>query len=544
MGKEPWNNAWLKQIAVAIGFAVVYELAHPFSHAQFALGSALRLIWLLFLPYRYWAALLVGEFVPNLLAILPCMDQFGVLWVAFRAIPPLTVMMPIVWYCRSRMALFPSKRLINIKTLLICTLASSLALTAYSSVGMVISDFKSGTQLLTGTIALCYFMGYYFAMLAVVPWPLILRFELRTGHWRDVLHNALESRLLLEGMTVMLPATVLLALTSHHQGADHPQLVLMATFLPVAWLTLRHGWRAAAFGGTITIICAVLVLPNELDNPNVGVIQIELFLAVTITSLFALGARISAHLMQQQQAVNGQRLARQSYQQGELRLRQTAHSLELVTARLHATNGRLLRQIRLIHPHIENEDYYQQATASLHEAHQLAESLHPTAWRSRGLPAALQETIGRALEDAGIAYRCEITGRGFARMQPAVLSAAYRLACEAIAHVIGRLSCSSVRLILRGGETHHTRWVFIGIEASMDEAKVAHAVHHAMGRRLFATKLGTNGMTPDSLRDQVGIFDGELHYRSNDAHTRITMLLHDTRRVSEKNAAPVRLWVH
>ena len=543
MGKGLLKSEWLKQIAVAVGFVVTYEAAHPFSHAQFALGSALRLLWLLFLPYRYWPALAIGEFAPNFLTVYPCLDQFGALWVAFRAIPPIAFMMPVVWYCRARLALFPSKRLVNVNALLICAVASSLALTAYSSLAMVISHFQPGTLALTPAGAFAYFIGFYFAMLAAVPWALIARFELRAGRWQDKLRRALQSRLFLEGMAVLLPSTALLALVSYRSDANYGQLGLMAMFLPVVWLTLRHGWRAAALGGTLTIVCAAYVLPSEIYNANVIAIQTELFLAVTITSLFAMGARISEQQIQGRQATNGHELARQSYQQGELRLRQTAHAVDDVAARLNLAISRLLRQMRHLNPQVENETYYRQAIAAHQEIHQLAESLHPTAWRERGLPAALQEMIGRALDEAGIAYRCNITGRGFTRMDPAVLAAAYRVSCEAIVHVSKRLACSSVRLTLRGGETHHMRWLVVRVEGSMDDAKVARAIHNATDRQRLPVKLGASGLDRDQLSELVRIFDGELHYRAGAERMSVTMLLHDARRVSH-DSTPVRLWVH
>jgi glucose-6-phosphate-specific signal transduction histidine kinase len=61
MGKGTWNSEWLKQLAVAVGYALVYFAEHPFSHAHFIFGSGVRLVFLLLLPYRYWPALVVGE---------------------------------------------------------------------------------------------------------------------------------------------------------------------------------------------------------------------------------------------------------------------------------------------------------------------------------------------------------------------------------------------------------------------------------------------------------------------------------------------------
>lgn len=544
MGKGSWSIESLKHIAVALGFALAYEAAHPFSPPQFGLGSALRLLWLLFLPYRYWPALLVGEFVPNFVAVYPCLEQFGGLWVAFRSIPPLLFMMPVVWYCRSRLALFPSKRLINVKALLAGVIASSIVLTAYSCTAVALLRNQVGAVALTAQVALCFFMGFYFAMLAVIPWPLIARFELRAGRWKEKLRRGLESRLLLEALVVLLPATVLLALVSHRSNPNYAHYALMAMFLPAAWLTLRHGWRGATLGGTVTLVCAACVLPSEVNQADVLVIQTEVFLALTTTVLLVVGARISEQLQLGQYASDHRQLVRQSYQQGEQRLRHVAHALEVSAGRLHVVLNRLLRQVQHLHPYIENEAYYQQAMVAHEELHQLAESLHPIAWRERGLPAALQESMGRTLDDAGLAYRCRIEGRGFTRMDPAVLAAAYRSACEAVVHISGRLACSSIRLTLRGGETHGMRWLVVRVEGHMDDAKVACAIHNTANRKGLAAKLGASGLDRDQLLEQVRIFDGELHYRLKAERVILSMLLHDARRVSSHVADPVRLWVY
>jgi hypothetical protein len=278
----------------------------------------------------------------------------------------------------------------------------------------------------------------------------------------------------------------------------------------------------------------------------------ELFLAVTLTSLFALGARISAQLMQERQHVHQafdvRHQAQQSYLQGEQKMRQTAQALEYTAGTLHITNSRLLQHIRRISPNIENESYYKQAVSAQDQLSKLAESLHPIAWRERGLPAALQETIGRSLNEAGIAYHCEVTGRGFTRMQSAVLVAAYRAACEAVVYVASRLACSSVRLTLRGGETNGARWVLVRVEGSMDDAKVVREIHAASDRRRLATKLGAMGLDMAELRDHVRLFDGELHHRTGHERMRVTMLLHDPmegrQRHEQRASARVRLWVH
>lgn len=543
MGKGARHYTWLKHVAVVLAYVATYEAAHPLSHTQFATGTAIRLMWLLFLPYRYWPALIVGESIPNLMAVYPCLDQFGAAWVALRAIPPIALMMPIVRYCRSSLALFPSHRLININALLICSLATSLVLTVYSSAAFALASLRPDTHQLTAALTFAYFTGFYFAILALVPWPLIARYELRAGNWRDKLKRAVESKLMLEGMTVLIPATVLLAIAATRFDLGHAQLALMGMFLPVVWLTARHGWRAAALGATVTLICAAYMVPSESIDADLSSLQTELFLGLAVTSLFVLGARISAQQAQERRASDGQQLALQSYKHGEYRLRQAAHSLDLAAAKLYTTGTRLLGRVEHIKPGFENEHYYKQTMDAIHDARQVAESIHPVAWRERGLPAALQETIGRVLDDAGINYSCEIKGRGLTRMQPTVLAAAYRLACEAVVLATTRIGCASVRVSLRGGETNRMRWIVVRIEGSTDVMRVARAIQSADDRKRIATRLGASRLDIGQIVEQARLFDGELHQRKNDEHIRITVLLHDTQRALSESA-PARLWVH
>jgi two-component system, NarL family, sensor histidine kinase FusK len=348
----------------------------------------------------------------------------------------------------------------------------------------------------------------------------------------------------------MLPVTVLLALISHLSSMANPQLVLMMLFLPVAWLTVRHGWRATAFGTTVAILSAAFVLPSEAWGADVEVVETELFLAITLTSLFALGARISVQAIEGRgfldESKNVKYQAQQSYLHGEQRIRQTAQALEYLAGTLHVTNGRLLQQLRRTYPHIETEGFYKEALAAHNQVYQLAENLHPLAWRERGLPAALQETIGRALNEAGLVYHCTIQGRGFSRIQTAVLSAVYRAACEAVVYVASRPTCSSVNLIVRGGETNGARWIYVCAEGSLDNTNVVRSIHALSDRRRIASRLGATVSDLDELRDRLHLFDGDLRERTGDVSLRVAMLFHDPTEVWQRRAdasAKSRLWV-
>lgn len=550
MGKRWWTNDWLLQLGVAVGYGLLYLAIHPFSTGYWPIHVGIRLACLLFMPYRFWPALYAGEILPNIYEILPCTEQ-GLAFMAIRSIPPLTVSMPIVWWCREHMPPLPRhpERLVDIKALLTCVMLVSLGHAVYSWSAAATSLAAGGpVAVLPWTVA--FFLGSYLAILSIVPWALLAWLNYEPGHLRELVNKTLATPLLLNTVALLLPAVVLLAWL---QKVGDDQIKLIATismFLPMAWLTLKHGWRAVAVSAPLIIVCISLPLPIEAVSISEKIYATQFFLSIAVTSLFILGARISVQLAEEEQervsALNVQRLARQSLQLSEQRMRQTSQALEYLAGTLHITNARLLEQMRRIVPNIESHAFYKQALATQSQVYRLAESMHPIAWRERGLPAALNETIARALDEAGIAYRCVISGRGFTRLAPSVLTATYRTACEAAIYVTSRLACTRVNLTLRGGETHGKRWVVLRVEGMLEETGVASAVYHAEERKRLATKLGASMLDIPEMRDHVRIFDGELHLRMPKDRLRITVLLHDTALQEERksSSAPLRLWVN
>jgi two-component system, NarL family, sensor histidine kinase FusK len=547
MGKVSWRKEWLAHIGVAVGYALLYVALNPFSTAHWPVHAGVRFACLLLLPYRYWPALLVGEVLPNSYNAYQCLDTLGITWVAVRFIPPSILMMPVVWWCRNKVPPLPSKYLVDIKALINCVLLASATGMVYSSAVYSVGSDKTHPISADPMIAAAYFMGPYLAILSIIPLVLMAKLDYRPGRLWEQVRAILHSKLLLDTVVLLVPALALLTWMCFVGSDQVKQIAPMAMFLPLAWLTLKYGWRAAAVGGPLAIACISLPTPDE---PDPRTYATQAFLAIAVTSLFALGARISAQLIQEEQernsALNVQRLAKQSLQLGEQRMRQTSQALEYLAGSLHVTNGRLLEQMRRIVPNIESHAFYKQALSTQNQVYRLAESMHPIAWRERGLPAALNETIARALDEAGIAYRCEINGRGFTRLAPAVLTATYRTACEAVVYVSSRLACTKVKLMLRGGETNGKRWVVLRIEGSLDDTGVANAVYFTEERQRLASKLGASALDVTEIRDQVRIFDGALHMRTLKDRLRITMLLHDSAqevRSPKSTPAPLRLWV-
>jgi glucose-6-phosphate-specific signal transduction histidine kinase len=528
-----------------MGYALIYLVIHPLSDGHWALRSGLRLSCLLLTPYRYWPALLVGEALPNAYEVVSCLDAFGVAFVAIRCVPPVLLFMPIVWWCRSRLALFPAQRLIDIKIMMLCVVIVTIVWTGYSY--LAISFVHTASFHATPIMALGYFIGNYIAILGTVPIALMVKldssFDRIEARWRQML----TSRLTTDIVLFALPSIAVLAFVSLHVEDDMKRIARMTMFLPVAWVTLNHGWRAAVIGGAVAIAGTCLI---TVSRPEPEILETQAFIAMAITCLLATGARISAQLrretLKRWDDVNLRRLARRNLQASEYRRRQVSDALEYLAGSLYLTNSRLLQRLRRVLPSADVDAYSKEFTATHNRVAALAESLHPVAWRERGLPAALNETIARALDEAAVAYRCVISGRGFVRMSPIVLSAAYRSACEAVVQAATSLNCSRVHLALRAGETNGKRWLVVRVEGLLVDDRVAAAVMHAPERHRIAAKLGAGGLDAEQLRAQVRIFDGKLHERITNGRRRITMLLHDVPQDAEGSSEtePLRLWVH
>jgi two-component system, NarL family, sensor histidine kinase FusK len=543
MLKSIAENTWVRQIAVALGYALVYTALRPYSGGVWTVTSGLRLSCLLLFPYRYWPALIVGEGVAIFGYYYPLAARFGDLWVAVNSIPPMLVGAPVVWWCIHKLKLFPSRQTIKLKALLICIATLSLV--------WVTVAFVSGIAATASALAVHHyqlleipdaFLGKYVGILTIVPLALALKLRKQVP-WHTQWHQWTKSRLALDTMMLLVPTLAVLVWMYHSASADMRQIIHMAMFLPVAWLTSKHGWRAAAIGTTLAMFCVFIGMSS---GTNLGLVETQAFIAFASTSLFALGARISAqNAMEEQEHIDTQlamKLAQQGLYACEVRMRQTAQALEQIGGTMQLTQTRLLNRFKNMLPLTEGQTYYKQAAAAQNQVYRLAESMHPTAWRERGLPAAMRETIARSLDESGIAYRFQLKGRGLSQLSPSVHAAVYRLACEAVVYICEQQAWSNIAITLRGGFTNGQRWTTLRVEGLTHASEINDPVYIKCDSSQLAFKLGTNGLNINAMRDHVRLYDGDLHVRTMQDKIQITALMHDDRPQLREatNGAPAR----
>lgn len=519
-------SIWLQHLAVVVAYAVGYTLLRQISFSHWFLPSGFRLSLLLLVPRRYWAALAIGEIFPLAYTSYTCLDELGPVWSVLMVIPPIALAMPIVHWCRKQLVLFPTKHSLNMGSFLFCTLLVSMLWTALNLIAYAVALYPAGYQPDYAEWAGRYFLGNYLGILTITPLVLLVRETLQSGPWHQWVRRVASSRLLIESVSLLLPALALLTWLGVSTTGDVRQVARIAMFLPVSWLALRHGWRGAAFGGAMASIGIVLTMPALYDHATQ---QAQVLIAFTITTLLMLGSRIAVLREGEQQGrIDGKLafdVAQRSMHLSELRLRQTAYAIESIGSAIQQSHNHLLGQLRRLLPSAEEEGGYQrQAKVMQQQVFRLADSMYPLVWRGHGLPTALSEgTIARALSEAGISYECEMQGRGLSQLSSDVHIALYRIACEAVVYSLAQKQCVQLTLNVRSGLTHGRRWVVLRLVS-----REASAFTVAAEWQDLVSRLGASGLGLAAIEDRARIYGGQVHVQHTLSGLQISALLHDS----------------
>jgi two-component system, NarL family, sensor histidine kinase FusK len=546
--RKVWSgHEWGRHLAIAAGYLLVFMVLRPFSEPYWRVLEVLRLSCLLFLPYRYWLTLPLMDTIGQSFNVIPH-PEFGLTWMILTLIPSIVAAMPIVWWCRTRLNLFPNREQINFHVLLLCSMLCALAWSLLSYVALAHAFNSPGHPYPVLPITpLTEFMGKYIPLVAVMPCVLMARAELLSAKpWRKRWRAWVRHVFAIDTLALITSIALFLLWLSHHNSEDARRLSYLVMYLPITWLTLKPGWRATALGGAPAILCMVSLLRWH-GHDSIEIFRTEAFMALTMTCLFILGARITAQRQQEEQKLlDAQQaivLARRNIQLNEMRLKKTAQALELAGSAMSLAHHQILTRFRHVLPANEAQRYYRQATAAQNQVSQLADSMHPAAWRQRGLPAALHETIGSVLKEAGLAYLCTIEGAGLMDLTSEVQTAIYRVACESVAFVNTQMVCSQVRVRLRGGISSNAYWAVLRVEGTLEPAYINDSIYDTSERQFLASKLGAHGLEPEALRNHVRLFGGELHERITAKGVRLTYLLVDRATQRGNEPAAINPWI-
>lgn len=493
-----------------------------FSHWEVFAGF--RLCALLLVGYRYWPALLGGETLTLVALAALSVDRFGVAWACLYMIPPIGLAMPVVAFCKERLALLDAKGRINIPLLVLCAfvcaaLWASMNVLSLSAMRLPADYAWQGMPV----YAARWFVGNFTAVLASVPLIFCLREMAINGelHWQRLIHN----RLVIESVSVMIPALTMLAwvgAASNEEGAR--QAARMMMFLPVVLLALRHGWKGAAVGGSAASVAVVATMPALYDT---GTLEAQIFIAFAITTLLLLGGRIAVlseqEARKQQDARMALALAQRNLWLGEMQLRQTSSALEGLRENFRSSYSELLDRVRHTIPAPDEREYRLRAAETQQQIYRLADSLYPVLWREGGLAAELRQgTVARALNDAGVRYWCTFRnerGLDLGREAQVVL---YRSICDLVVHLCQDHRVSGLSMQVRIGASDEAG---CGVVVRIRGIRQLASVLSSERLRDLSMGLSASGMGPDAVRDRIFLFGGVLRERVTDDAVLISLLL-------------------
>jgi len=527
MQKGTGMALWLRQLAVAAAYAVLVSLARELSFSHWVLLAGLHMAALLLMPYRYWAALVVGDMVSLGYISVTCLDQLGLTWSICNVLLSSAWITPVVYACREYWRVFPTRTTINMGALLFGTLLVALIKTGGSL--LLVSTAKLPPDyppLHYGFLAGQWLLGSYVGILTVLPFVLVVREVLQENSWRQLGTRFIKSHLALECVFVLIPTLAfLIALGLNASStANTRQLAQMMMFLPVLWLTLRYGWQGAAVGGTLASLAVVALMPRLFDHDTLNA---QVFIAFIISTMLIVGARIGALNQQAQQERTDLRLAlalaQRNVHMGEVQLHMTSQALEQVRESVHSVYNMMLGRLRNVAPVIDDRSYRRQALVAQDQLYRLADSLCPVT-RERGLPAVLREgPIARVLEESGMSYWCDLRGP-VSLLSGTIQLAIYRLVCEAVADGCARRDISDIRVQVRCGHRNDRRWTVVRVNLSANAGRLSDVRWDELLPRVLRT---ATGLGWPAIEDRAATFEGRAREHLITNGRCISVLLYD-----------------
>ncbi|HEX7816206.1 MASE1 domain-containing protein [Dyella sp.] len=501
------RGAWLQQGLVALGYAAAYGLLQKVSFAHWVLFAGFRLMALIFVPRRYWAAMAIGELGPVGYVVIKCLDQFGWAWAVLMMVPsPIVLAMPITHWCQGTLRMFPPRGDVRIGVLLLNMLLAAIAWTGINLLCLLVMRVQPGYNLDYLTVTARWFVGYFLGALTVVPLAVLLRQAWRSSVAGERWRRVWDSRLFLETTFLLVPTLCfLLWVSSHADSESARQAARMAMFLPVVFLALRYGWQGAALGGALASVAEVMTMPAHNDP---AAVQAEVFMAFAITTMLMLGSRISVlnHRDDQEKAniQDALALARKNIAIGETRLRVASEFLEQIRESIRVGYDNLLTQLRHV-PSVDGRGYARQAALAQDQLFRLSDGLYPSGWRDMQLlPTLRQGPFARALSEGGVSYWCDAHG-DFSRLSKGLHLAIYRLVGECVAQVCAQVPPTHVRVRLRVSYFCNRPMVGVRVHAWTELDRV-----FAVQLSDVRLRLAGMGLDWEAATDRVKTYQGRL----------------------------------
>ncbi|GGA14355.1 hypothetical protein GCM10011408_40130 [Dyella caseinilytica] len=517
MDKGPGRNTLrahqaVRQLVVMLGFAGVYFALRAVSFSHWDLVAGLELAALILLPYRYWAALAVGEFIPLTTVAITCVSSFGVAWASFKAVPSICLVMPIVYVCRERLGLIRRRGDgVSMPALVLCTAAAALAVAAYNILLLWLAPRPPGYPPLHQWM-LRYVLGHSLGILTIAPLAIAVWVAVRGKTFKTLVSELRDNRMLVDSIGVLIPVLGLLLWIGSRAklGSDVRYMAQVAMFLPLVMLALKNGWQGAAVGSTAASIAIVMLMPAKYDHAT---LHAQVLLLFVTSTMLIIGSKITAWHRQDQQEKQDMRnalaLAQRNYHEGERQLRRAAYMLREMQT-LGSSWLRFPTQM----------SDYQRAQPVVDAANRFIEYCDPLEGQGRSLPKALEKgSLAQVLSQHQIPFRTNFHG-GVSALPNAMHLAIYRMICSGVTHLAAQDHVGQVLISVRCVHYRDQRWVILRMTGTED-----HDPFPLSESRLMALQQLSRHTNFQAINDDAATFGGAARQRASERGLHLTVVM-------------------
>ena len=341
MERAKWEQP-IRGAVLGIVLCLAYVAGRFYSLDQWFLPAGVRVAFFLLLPYRYWPYLLIGDCSAMLLLRVPRIPVDNATWAYSGA-----VLMPLL-SCLAIAGLRGKLKSLAQQTKWLPLIAAYMALWSAASTVAINNVFGGPPDGITLEFFYVRCVGHFLAITAITSFGMLwLSRHDETERPPHFLRDTLF-------FGVVLGAIFCLIILPKQVG-EHLRIGLMQTMLfPIAFLTLRHGWRGAAIGISTTCFAfaRTLYYLNIEGAHDAPLFTVQHSLVMASFGLLALGHVISYHYasartlgIAKSEALHS---SRTSFLVSEPMLREKALTMEQLNFRMDSERKRVAEYLKSI----------------------------------------------------------------------------------------------------------------------------------------------------------------------------------------------------
>lgn len=373
----------LRGMLISVCYGLTFVMLWFFSIDQWYLPVGLRVVTLLFRPYREWPFLLAGDAAAMLWLRVPLAyrQDYSLLWGYLSPFLHAPMIACFVWLARHHARLLAQQA----RWLVPFGIAIAFCNSLWSIVVNAMLDGPPTTNF--WEFLLRYWLGSYLGilmfLLPVMLWSPKQAQPIRVNLPRDL------------GVSVIVIVALFYMLTYAHDPL--PRNVLMVALIgPAIFLTRRHGFMGTTLGTLLAIVALAISIPKVYQigyyDPNLFLIQ--LFHVFVSTGLFIFGARLTVPLKRfdtiRRIRAEAQQTVKDSYLAAERTLRSQVVEYSDVNAQINRMRKDIVADLRARGHHAAAMEITRVAVIESRLLQEYVANLYPLEIETHGLFQSLR----------------------------------------------------------------------------------------------------------------------------------------------------------